>query len=384
MKFLHTADWHLGRYLHGRSLIEDQAHVLAQLVELARVEAVDAVVVAGDIYDRAIPPAEAVELLDEVLARLVVDAGIAVIVIAGNHDSPERIGFGARIGERQGLVLRGPLGNFAPFVLADRHGEVAFHPLPYADPTFARALPGGEAVRDHQGALDLALARLREGFVAGRRNVLIGHAFVAGGAESESERPLTVGGAGMVRADSFAGFDFVALGHLHRPQSVGGERVHYAGSLLKYSFNEVAHRKSVSLVELGATGELSLRRVELSPLRDLRILTGSLAELLAAAPGSEDAGHYLRADLTDPTPPLDPMARLREVYPHLLELRFASTPGSARAGSGAARDHRQRAPEELFAAFFREMTGEALDEASRAAFAGALDGLRDDPREEAA
>ncbi|MCX7160470.1 MAG: exonuclease SbcCD subunit D [Proteobacteria bacterium] len=230
MKILHSADWHLGRYLHGASLLEDQRLILEQFVDLARSEQVDVVVIAGDIYDRAIPPSEAVALLDSVLTRLVVDAGIPTIVIAGNHDSAERIGFGGRIFAQRGLTLRGTLNNLSPVVLSDAHGEVAFHPLPYVEPLFARHLPGGEDVTDHQSAMTHLMSLLKAQRVPGQRNVLVGHAFVTGGSESDSERPLSVGGSGRVGADSFDGFDFVALGHLHRPQSIGSDRIQYSGS----------------------------------------------------------------------------------------------------------------------------------------------------------
>lgn len=382
MKFLHTADWHLGRYLHGRSLLEDQAHVLEQFIELARAEAVNAVVIAGDVYDRSIPPAEAVALLDEVLSRLVVDCAIPVILIAGNHDSPDRIGFGGRISEGQGLFLRGPLDRLEPVVLADAHGEVAFHPVPYAEPLYARALPGGEAVTDHQSALSHVVGGLREAFVAGRRQVLVGHAFVTGGSESESERPLSVGGSGMVAADTFDGFDFVALGHLHRPQAVGSERIQYSGSLLKYSFNEVDHAKSVSVVEINGKDAPAVRRVPLTPRRDVRIIRGTLQELLTSPDPALSRDDYLRADLTDTNPLLDPMARLREVYPNMLELQFVQ----AASGSGGARasgDHRQRQPADLFQAFYREVMQEELGDAELAAFKTSLGALGpDDARSE--
>lgn len=383
MKLLHTADWHLGRYLHGRSLIEDQAHVLDQLVALARERAVDAVLVAGDVFDRSVPPAEAVALLDDVLARLVVGCGIPVVMIAGNHDSAERIGFGGRVSERQGLVLRGTLDRLEPLVLADAHGEVAIHPLPYADPVMVRALPGHDQAGDHQQAMAGLLDDLRRGFVAGRRNVLVAHAFVAGGAESESERPLSVGGSGQVAADSFVGFDYVALGHLHRPQSIAGGRIHYAGSLLKYSFNEAAHDKSVSLVDIAADGAVTIERVALAPLRDLGVLRGGFAGLLAGGDDAPAREYYLRAELTDTVPLLDPMARLREVYPNLLELQFVALDagGEARAGG---RDHRQRAPTELFAAFYQELIGEAPDDARMAAFEAVLATLMRREREDAA
>ena len=382
MKLLHTADWHLGRYLHGRSLIEDQAHVLDQLVALARERAVDAVVVAGDVFDRSVPPAEAVALLDDVLSRLVVGCGIPVVMIAGNHDSAERIGFAGRVSERQGLVMRGALDRLEPLVLADAHGEVAIHPLPYADPVMVRALPGHDQAGDHQQAMAGLLDDLRRGFVAGRRNVLVAHAFVAGGAESESERPLSVGGSGQVAADSFVGFDYVALGHLHRPQSIAGGRIHYAGSLLKYSFNEAAHDKSVSLVDIAADAAVAIERVALAPLRDLGVLRGDFAELLAGGGDAPEREHYLRAELTDTAPLLDPMARLREIYPNLLELQFVALDAGGEARPGG-RDHRQRAPAELFAAFYQELIGEAPDEARMSAFEAVLATLMRRDREDA-
>ena len=367
MRILHTADWHLGRYLHGTSLLEDQALVLDQFVDLARSEQVDAVVIAGDVYDRSVPPGDAVALLDDVLARLVVGAGIPVILIAGNHDSGQRIGFGGRIFEKQRLILRGTLDDLSPVVLTDTHGEVAFHALPYVEPIFARALHGGEEVTDHQSAMTHAVSLLRAQRRPGQRNVLVAHAFVAGGSESESERPLSVGGSGMVAADTFEGFDFVALGHLHRPQTVGSERIHYPGSLLKYSFNEVEHTKSVSLVDIGADGTPDIRRIPLAPRRDVRIVTGTLADLLSKPDPAGSRDDYLCAHLTDLDPVLEPMARLREVYPNMMELQFAR-PAGGNAAAHAGGDHRRRQPDDLFRAFYREMLGEEIGTAALGVF----------------
>lgn len=367
MKFLHTADWHLGRYLHGSSLLDDQAHVLDQFVELARSEKVDAVVIAGDVYDRAVPPADAVSLLDDVLSRLVIGAGIPVIVISGNHDSAERIGFGGLIFEKQKLILRGALDKLAPVVLRDQHGEVAFHPLPYSDPTYVRALPGTEGVTDHQSAMSHMVGLVRAQWKTQQRNVLVAHAFVAGGSESESERPLSVGGAGSVTSDTFDSFDFVALGHLHRAQAVGSERVRYSGSLLKYSFNEVDHLKSVSLVELDSAGRATVTSIALTPRHDLRIVTGRLTDLLNSPSTQVSRNDYLCAHLTDTDPLLDPMSRLREVYPNMMELRFSQPV----AGAGAARDtgdHRRRQPVDLFRAFYRDMIDVEISDAALEAF----------------
>ena len=371
MKILHTADWHLGRYLHGVSLLADQAHVLAQLVALARAEAVDAVVVAGDVYDRAQPAADAVALLDEVLAQLVVDAGIPVVLVAGNHDSAERIAFAGRICRERGLILRGTLDELSPFVLADAHGELAIWPLPYVEPLFARALPGGEAVDDHASALAHVLARLRSQPCSARWSLLVGHAFVAGGSESESERPLSVGGSGAVGADLFAGFDYVALGHLHRPQQVGAPNIRYAGSLLKYSFAEAGHAKSVSLVEFDAAGLASVRELTLKPRHDLRIIRGRFADLLNHPDPDAPRDDYLCAELTDREPVLEAMARLRAVYPNLLELRFSALDATG-SGAAASGDHRRQRPEDLFAAFYREVRGEEIGDAQRRVFADAL------------
>lgn len=363
MRFLHTADWHLGRYFHGASLLDDQAHILDQLVALAVSEKVDAVLIAGDIYDRAVPPADAVSLLDDVLSRLVVGAGIPTVVIAGNHDSAERIGFGGRIFQKQGLTLRGPLGGFSPVVMQDGQGTtVAIHPLPYVEPAFARDLPGAEAATDHQSAMTHVVGMLRAQFVPGQRNVLLGHAFVAGGTESESERPLSVGGSGQVVTATFDGFDFVALGHLHRPQSVGADHIQYSGSLLKYSFNEVSHVKSVSLVEVGVDGPPVVRRVALSPRRDVRIIAGTLAELITRPNTQGPRDDYLCALLTDADPVLDPMSRLREVYPNMLELQFAAAKVVVDATARAAGDHRRREPADLFRAFYRDVSGHDIED----------------------
>lgn len=371
MRFLHTADWHLGRVFGGASLVDDQAHVLDQLVDIAVRERVDAVVVAGDVYDRAVPPADAVALLDDVLSRLVLGAGIRVVVIAGNHDSPDRLGFAGRVAEKQGLVLRGTLEHLAPVVFDDAHGKVALYPLPYVEPAFARQASANDALRDHQGAVDAMLGLLRAQWTPGVRRVLVGHAFVAGGTESESERPLSVGGSGAVSAATFEGYDYVALGHLHRPQSVGSERIQYAGSLLKYSFNEVDHVKGVSLVEVGPAGAVTVQRMTLAARRDLRIIKGQMAALLAAGPGDPGRQDYLRVVLTDRDPVLDPVGRLREHYPHVLELRYEREEGQPTPAAAASGDHRQRTPEELFRAFHRDMLEEDIDEPALQAFQAA-------------
>ena len=386
MRFLHTSDWHLGRVFYNLSLIDDQAWVLDRLVKLAIDERVDAVLIAGDVYDRAVPPTDAVALLDEVLSRLVLGARIPVVLIAGNHDSADRLGFGSRMAESAGLMIRGTLHRLAPIPFNDAHGVVAVHPVPYAEPAYVRAIatdaqnvdaPGAQSgAFDHQAAMNSLMTMVRAQRVPRQRNILVGHAFVAGGAVSDSERPLSVGGSGLISTATFDGFDYVALGHLHRPQAVGSDRIQYAGSLLKYSFNEVDQPKSVSIVEMAADGRVQVKRVALGARRDVRIVRGTLAELIAAPDRDASCDDYLMAELTDTAPLLDPLARLRAVYPNMMTLQMVAIGQGGDAKMGAQIDHRVRQPEELFKAFYRDVMGEALGDAEQDIFNEALRGLR--------
>lgn len=357
MKFLHTADWHLGRIFHQVHLTGDQTHMLEQIVTHAVAEQVDAVLVAGDLYDRAVPPPEAVALLDRTWQRLVLEHRIPVVAIPGNHDSAIRVGFGSALLARVGLHL------VADFDAATRPltlGGIDVFALPFAEPAEVRAWSGDPAVRDHASALAVCLERMRPHFVSGRPRVLVAHAFVAGAVrETESERPLSVGGAGTVPVDTFRDFHYVALGHLHAPQTVS-PRCCYSGSPLKYSFSEADDAKSVLLVELDPADPSALpvlRALPLHPRRDVRNLEGSLAALLAAAPSDPARDDYLRLTLTDDGPLLNALGRLREAYPNLLQLerRFLQAAAALRAPAGARR--RDSTESELYAAFAREVLG---------------------------
>lgn len=359
MRFLHTADWHLGRLFHARSLIEDQAHILDQFVALVRDVRPDAVLIAGDVYDRAVPPPDAVALLDDVLARIVVQAGVPVVMIAGNHDSAQRLDFGARLMTAQGLHVAGRTSAAACCVsLRDKLGEVRIYALPYAEPAVVRDAFGLE-LPSHEAALAAQLDAIRAAHPAGVRSVAVAHAFVVGGAVSESERPLSVGGSGAVAAEVFAGFDFVALGHLHRPQTIGA-RVHYAGSLLKYSLSEASHAKSVSLVELDGDGAVRIEPIALQPARNLRVLEGKLATLIDGAAADPQRDDYIHAVLTDTGALLDPMARLRQAYPNALAIERAVLARTGSAGE-AGRRLRELDTGALFASFFREVADADLD-----------------------
>ncbi|CAG9184771.1 exonuclease SbcCD subunit D [Cupriavidus pinatubonensis] len=381
MRFLHTADWHLGRLFHARSLIEDQAYILDQFVELVRTERPDAVLIAGDVYDRAVPPPEAVALLDDVLARIILDVGVPVVLIAGNHDSAQRLEFGARLMQSQGLHVAGCTSATPACVsLHDAHGEVRLYALPYAEPAVVRDALGAE-LPTHEVALCAQLDAIRASHPAGVRSVVVGHAFVVGGAVSESERPLSVGGSGAVAAQAFQGFDLVALGHLHRPQTLEG-RVHYAGSLLKYSLSECGHDKSVSMIDLGADGSVQITPMPLRPLRDLRIVEGELAELIAAAADDARRDDYVYARLTDTSALLDPMAKLRQAYPNALAVERTVLARSGVAGD-AARRLREQSTGELFASFFREVVDAELDDGQRGALEQVLAGMAAAQRESA-
>lgn len=375
MRFLHSADWHLGRVHHGVSLLEDQAHILGEFVRLAADMRPDAILLAGDIYDRSVPPAEAVRLLDLVLTELVQGLRIPVVMIAGNHDGPDRLAFGAGLLGGAGLTVRGPFEPQArPLVLHDEHGAVAIHALPYAEPAVVRSAVAGRysedaedtapAIDSHQAVLAVQLQAARAAQPQGARSVVVAHAFVLGGSESESERPLSVGASGAVDAALFDGFDYVALGHLHRPQQVGQARIQYSGSLLKYSFSEADHAKSVNLVELDAAGACTVERIALTPRRDLRIVEGQLDAILAGGAADPARDDYILARLTDSGALLDAMGRLRGVYPNALAIERPQLAGD---GPGrAAADHRRVRMQDLFASFHRDTTGQPLDEAGAA------------------
>jgi exonuclease SbcD len=383
MRFLHTADWHLGRTLGGHPLLEDQAHILlGALIEALRDTRPDALLVAGDVFDRAVPPAEAVELLDDIVGRVVVDLGVPMVVIPGNHDDAQRLAFGARLLRRAGLhIADSPLGLHLG--LEDASGPLSLVALGYASPlALAQEAADGSSFASHDAGFAWLAPRLHGLCGTTRRRVLLAHAFVAGGDESEgSERMLSVGGTGQIAAARFAGFDYVALGHLHRPQSLAEGRLRYAGSPLAYSVSETGQAKSFTLVEIDGDGSVRTEALPISPRRPLRLLTGRFAELHAAP----EAGRrdLLAILLTDEQPVPEAQRRLGEVFPHIVSLRYAATPAMpaplAPGGGGARRAMR---PLDLFAGFHEQQRGAPLPDAARemvsAAIAAALAGAMAD------
>lgn len=386
MRFIHTADWHLGRLFHGASLVDDQAHLLDQLVDLARDARPDVVLVAGDVYDRAVPPPDAVQVLDDVLSRLVLDLKLPVVIIAGNHDSPGRLNFGSRLLAGRRLYVTGHLpARCEPLVLDDAHGPVHFYPIPYAEPSTVRQCLECPEIICHDSAMAAVLERVRATHPDGARSVVIGHAFVAGGRECESERPLSVGGAGTVDASRFAGFHYTALGHLHCPQVLreGGSAgaVRYCGSLMKYSFDESDQPRGVYVVEMDGAGACTCETVALRPRRDVRRMAGLMADLLCGATDVGPKDDYLEVMLLDAGPVLDAMGRLRDCYPNVLHVRRPEQ----QAGEGTAASDRPnvRAMDDaqLFKAFYAHVTNAELSGEQEAAFVQIVDELRRRERE---
>ena len=384
MRFIHTADWHLGRLFFGRHLTNDQAHVLDELVHLARDARAEAVVIAGDVYDRAVPPVEAVELFDEVLSRLLLDEKLKVIYIAGNHDSAARLGFGSRLLAGGGVFVAGQLqADAAPVVLDDAHGKVAFSLLPYMEPATVR-FAYGEAAKDLAGfdeATSFAVARAAALVPEGCRSVAVAHAFIAGGASSESERPLSVGGSDSVSPACFAPFSYTALGHLHAPQQAGAANIRYAGSLMKYSFSEAGQRKGATIVDLAADGSVTIEEAALAAPHDLQVVRGTLQEILEdreCFPKSED---YTAIELMDKGPVLDAHGKLSRIYPNVLQVTRPGLMEQAGALREQGRKKLERPDDVLFGEFFADMTGETLDEAQKKELFDVLEELLREERE---
>lgn len=371
MKFIHTSDWHIGRQFHNVSLLEDQKHILGQIVDYLKEHEVDALVIAGDIYDRSIPPSAAVELLDELLHHICMDLQVPIVLIPGNHDSAERVRFGARQLSQAGLHILGSLSGITqPVVLQGPHGEVHFHGIPYNDPEHVRSVfaaeleKSGEEIRNHEQAHAWLVNRIHAARSQQHPCVLVSHCFVDGSEESESERPLSVGGADRVSWLPLADFDYVALGHLHSPQHQGTEHIRYSGSIMKYSFSEEKQRKGVTLVEMDAQRNVKTRHLPLKPLRDLRILEGMLDDILAQGRTDPYKDDYLMVRLLDTTAIMETMAKLRDVYPNVLHIE---KPGLMANGGVLVlnREKLKRSELDIFADFYSEMRGEALSEEQR-------------------
>jgi exonuclease SbcD len=372
MRLLHTSDWHIGRSLHGTDLLAEQEAVLGALADVVAAESVDVVLVAGDVYDRAVPSADATAVLSRVVARLR-RAGAVVVMTPGNHDSARRLGAFSELLAVGGLHVRAETPRLdEPVLLADEHGDVAVYGLPFLEPELARFELGVATARSHEGVIGAAMDRVRADLFLrpGTRSVVLAHAFVGGGVASDSERDISVGGVDLVPASVFDGADYVALGHLHRPQTLS-PRVRYSGSPLAYSFGEAGQHKQAWLVDLDATGLAAVRAVPLPTPRPLSMLTGTLAELLEDPTHAAAEGHFVSARLTDPVRPADPMRALQARFPHCVHLEWAGT-GAAPDGRSYQERLRGRSDLDVAGEFVQHVRGLAAGPAELALLGRAL------------
>ena len=370
MKFFHLSDLHLGKRLNEYPLLDEQIFILDRILALADSERPDAVLIAGDIYDKAIPPAEAVRVFDGFLNRLA-GLGIPALVISGNHDSPERIAFASRLLDTSGIHLS-PVyrGKIEPITLEDRFGPVNFYMLPFIKPTHVRRFFPEEEIASYTDAVRIAVRSME--LDPAKRNVLVTHQFVTGAARSESEES-SIGGVDNVDACVFEEFDYVALGHIHGPQSIGTDKIRYCGTPLKYSFSEASHEKSVTIAELAEKGTLRLRTIPLVPKRNLRELRGTYMEL-TAKPNYEgtNTDDYLHITLTDEEDIPDVVNKLRVIYPNLMKLDYDNQRTRNRTVIDGAKDVERKSPLELFGELYEKQNGAPMSEEQKAFSSGLI------------
>ena len=355
MKLFHLSDLHLGKRVNEFSMLEDQEYILREILQHVDLEKPDGVLISGDVYDKALPPAEAVRLFDDFLVRLA-RKKVQVFVISGNHDSAERIAFGGRLMDVSGIHLS-PVydGRVEPVSLEDEYGPVHFFLLPFLKPAHVRAAFPEKQIDSYTDAMRVAVSKMEINLE--KRNVLLTHQFVTGAERSDSEE-ISVGGTDNVDASVFDPFDYVALGHIHGPQNIGSEKIRYCGTPLKYSFSERNHVKSITVVELGRKGDLQVSTIPLKPRHDLREIRGTYDELTLKANYEDTAvDDYLHIILTDEDDVPDAMARLRMVYPNLMKLDYDNTRTRTSAVIQAADEMERKSEIELFAEFYEKQNG---------------------------
>lgn len=363
MKFIHLSDLHLGKKMHQVSLLEDQKYILEEVLKLVDRERIDGVLLAGDIYDRIYPPSEAVALFDSFLVRLV-EKKCSVFVISGNHDSPERIAFLGRLTSKAGVYLS-PVydGKITDILLEDEYGPLHVYLLPFIKPVHVRHFYPQEEITDYSSAMKVAIQQMN--IQPEERNILLAHQFVTGAVRSDSEE-ISVGGMDNVSAEVFSDFDYVALGHLHRPQWIGRKEVCYCGSPLKYSFSESTDSKSVTVLELKEKGNLTIRRLPLVPLREVIRLKGRFRDLLEKKEGGEIGEAFVHITLLDEEDVPDAFHRLALAYPGLLQLEYDNIRTRKSQELQVDQACRGLTPEELFAGFYEKMNNQPLNERQKA------------------
>lgn len=365
MKFIHTADWHLGKIVHGVHMTEDQRYILKEFINIIEEENPDAVIIAGDLYDKSISPTEAIELLNEVLHQIVIELNTPILAIAGNHDSAERVEFGSSFMEKEGLHIVGKFQTpFKKVIMNDEFGEVHFYLIPYVEPSIVRYVLQNDDIHSHDDAMKAIINKIRdEELDSSARNVFVGHAFVTNNGqpsdeETEGERTLAIGGAEYVSHHNFQHFNYTALGHLHRAHYVGNQSIRYSGSPLKYSLSEENHKKGCLIVELNGDGEVSVTKRDFNPKRDLRTVEGTIEEI-RKQPINED---YVFVKLTDEHMVVQPMEQIRTVYPNAMHVSRKRINTESTIESKKYVEKQSKNQLELYQSFYKEMTNDELSE----------------------
>ena len=356
MKLIHLSDLHLGKRVNEFPMTDDQKYILGQILSIVDSERPDAVIIAGDVYDKSVPPAEAVELFDDFLVKLS-GRGVQTFIISGNHDSAERLAFGGRLMDVSGVHISPAYnGEVTPYELKDEHGTVRVYLLPFIKPAHVRRFFPDEEPESYTDAVGMAIAHMEVD--TGLRNVLVTHQFVTGASRSDSEE-VSVGGTDNVDASVFEGFDYVALGHIHGPQNVGSDTIRYCGTPLKYSFSESGHKKSVTIVELGKKGDIAVRTVELRPLRDLVELRGKYNDLMLKSfyENTTYEDDYVHITLTDEADVPDAITKLRSVYKKLMKLDYDNSRTAHTAHVTSGENVENKSPSEIFAELFEKQNG---------------------------
>lgn len=371
MKIFHMGDWHIGKLVNGFYMTEDQEFIIGKIYEAIKKEKPDVVVIAGDLYDRSVPPVHAVELLNKTMKKIVKDLNTKVIALAGNHDSNERVEFASSLLCDSGLYIVGNLKRkIDKIVLEDEYGKVNFYPIPYADVPVVRDLFEDENIKTHDLAMQKIISEILNDFNEDERNIAVAHGYVTqmkednfeALEESDSEKPLSIGGTEYINSKHFEKFNYTALGHLHGPQKVGSDKIRYSGSLMKYSFSEVNQKKGITIVDIDENGDVDIEIYNLKPRRDFRVKTGTLEEIIKGFDNSsENYEDYIKVILKDKGELLDPMAKLRSIYPNVMELTREERV-SRNSSRNVATNIKEKSKITLFKNFYEDIMDECCSE----------------------
>ena len=359
MKFLHLSDLHLGKNLNGFSLYQDQAYILHQVVQIAQNEQIEAVIIAGDIFDKSVPNSQAIQLFDEFLTSWA-ELNLPVFIISGNHDNAQRVAFGANLFKQNNIFIS-PVynGNLSPITLEDNFGKINFYLLPFLKPTTVRNFFPDEEITSYNQAIEVALKNIS--LNTNERNILIAHQFVTGAYICDSE-DIVVGGIDNIDANLFQDFDYVALGHLHTPQTILRKSIRYCGTLLKYSFSEINQEKSLTIVDFFTKNDINIKTISLSPLHDMRKLKGSYADLtLKSNYEHTNTTDYLAIILTDEEDIPDAINRLRSIYPNIMQLSYENTRTNTAKQLANIDIHNLKSPLTLFKEFYTQQNNQDLN-----------------------